>query len=106
MGCDRTDKALYLSQVSLRTVELLRGIGAAFANARLDFIIAAIALHLAGLLITGERWRVVVAALGGRVSLLRATVINLAGIFVRNVTPTTGLGGDASRIALLRAEGV
>jgi uncharacterized membrane protein YbhN (UPF0104 family) len=49
---------------------------------------------------------VVVAALGGRLTLLRSTLINLAGIFVRNVTPTTGLGGDASRIALLRAEGV
>ena len=87
-------------------MELLRGIGRALAHARPALVLLAIALHLAGLVITGERWRVVVAALGGRVTLLRATVINLAGIFVRNATPTTGLGGDASRIALLRAEGV
>src|SRR6185369_1320886 len=33
-------------------------------------------------------------------------LINLAGIFVRNATPTTGLGGDASRILLLRSEGL
>lgn len=57
-------------------------------------------------MVTGERWRGVIAALGGRLTLARSTLINLAGIFVRNATPTTGLGGDASRIALLRAEGV
>ena len=65
-----------------------------------------LALNLAGLIVTGERWRVVVAALGTRLPLRRTVLINLAGIFVRNVTPTTGLGGDASRIVLLRAEGV
>jgi uncharacterized membrane protein YbhN (UPF0104 family) len=48
----------------------------------------------------------VIAALGHRLSLARAIAINLAGIFVRNATPTTGLGGDASRVLLLRAEGV
>jgi uncharacterized membrane protein YbhN (UPF0104 family) len=87
-------------------VPFLRGVGAALAHARPLFVVAAIALHLGGLVVTGERWRVVVAALGGRVTLVRATLINLAGIFVRNATPTTGLGGDASRIALLRAEGM
>src|SRR3954463_6966285 len=69
-------------------------------------VVAGVALHLAGLLVTGERWRLVVAALGGRLTLIRSTLINLAGIFVRNATPTTGLGGDASRIALLRSEGL
>ena len=87
-------------------VAFLRGVGAALAHARPLLVLVAITLHLGGLLITGERWRRVVAALGGRVTLVRATLINLAGIFVRNATPTTGLGGDASRIGLLRAEGV
>ncbi len=87
-------------------MELLRGIGHALAHARPGLVLLAIALHLAGLVVTGERWRGVIAALGGRVTLLRSTLINLAGICVRNATPTTGLGGDASRIALLRAEGV
>jgi len=89
-----------------RIVAFLRGVGAALAHARPLLVVAAIALHLGGLVVTGERWRGVVAALGGRLTLARATLINLAGIFVRNATPTTGLGGDASRIALLRAEGV
>lgn len=84
----------------------VRAVGAALAHARPMLVVAGIALHLGGLLITGERWRLVVAALGGRLTLIRSTLINLAGVFVRNATPTTGLGGDASRIALLRAEGI
>jgi len=83
-----------------------REVWGALAHARLPLVAAALALHVAGLLITGERWRLVIAALGTRLSLWRVTLINLAGIFVRNATPTTGLGGDASRIALLRADGV
>jgi glycosyltransferase 2 family protein len=87
-------------------VQLLHNVGSALTHARVGLVTLAIALHLAGLIVTGERWRGVIAALGGRVTLVRSTLINLAGIFVRNATPTTGLGGDASRIALLRAEGV
>jgi glycosyltransferase 2 family protein len=85
---------------------MLRGIAGALTHARLSLVVLALALHLTGLAITGERWRVVVAALGSRLRLSRTILINLAGIFVRNATPTTGLGGDASRIALLHAEGV
>jgi len=85
---------------------MLRDIGEALAHARLGLIGVGLALHLAGLVVTGERWRVVVAALGTRLTRTRTVLINLAGIFVRNVTPATSLGGDASRIVLLRAEGV
>jgi len=85
---------------------MLRGIGGALAHANLALVALALALHIVGLIITGERWRVVIAGLGSRLSLYQTTLINLAGIFVRNATPTTGLGGDASRIALLRAHGV
>jgi uncharacterized membrane protein YbhN (UPF0104 family) len=85
---------------------MLRGVGGALAHAHLELVALAVALHLVGLIVTGERWRVVIAGLGSRLSLYQTTLINLAGIFVRNATPTTGLGGDASRIALLRAHGV
>ena len=85
---------------------MLRDVGDTLAQARLGLIGVGVALHLAGLIVTGERWRVVVAALGTRLKLTRTVLINLAGIFVRNVTPTTGVGGDASRVVLLRAEGV
>jgi glycosyltransferase 2 family protein len=87
-------------------VGLLRGVGDALAHARPGLVALALALHILGLVITGERWRLVIAALGLRLSLLRTVLINLAGIFVRNATPTTGLGGDASRILLLRSEGL
>jgi glycosyltransferase 2 family protein len=97
---------LYQPLYDRRIVSFVRAVGAALAHARPLLVAAGVGLHLAGLLITGERWRIVVAALGGRLTLRRATLINLAGIFVRNATPTTGLGGDASRIALLRADGL
>ena len=90
----------------LSVIAMLRGVAAALTHANLGLIVAAVALHVAGLVITGERWRVVIGALGHRLPLQRTTLINLAGIFVRNATPTTGLGGDASRIALLRLDGV
>jgi len=85
---------------------LLRDVGDALAHARPGLVALALALHVAGLIVTGERWRIVIAALGLRLSLFRTILINLAGIFVRNATPTTGLGGDASRILLLRSEGL
>ena len=85
---------------------MLHAVLGALTQARLSLLLLALALHLTGLAVTGERWRVVIAALGTRLRLRRTILVNLAGIFVRNATPTTGLGGDASRIALLRAEGM
>src|SRR5262249_35120465 len=84
---------------------LLRGVGEALAHARPGFVAAALALHVIGLVITGERWRLVIAALGYRLPLVRGILINLAGIFVRHATPTTRLGRDPRRL-LLRGEGV
>lgn len=85
---------------------ILHGILSALAEARPGYVLAAVALHVTGLILAGQRWRMMTAALGSRLTLLRATLVNLAGIFVRNATPATGVGGDASRIALLCAEGV
>lgn len=85
---------------------LLRNVGDALAQAQLSLVVLGLVLHLASLLLTAERWRMVIAALGGRVSLARTALVNLAGMFVRNITPTTGLGGDVSRIVLLRGEGL
>ncbi|PYR24493.1 MAG: hypothetical protein DMF92_22560, partial [Acidobacteria bacterium] len=61
---------------------MLAGIVGLLAHARVTLVAGALALHLVGLIITGERWRVVIAAMGSRVTLARATLINLAGIFV------------------------
>src|SRR5262249_60682433 len=87
----------HLTKYDRLIVSFVRAVGAALAHARPVPVAVAVALHLSGLLVTGERWRIVVVALGGRLTLVRSTLINLAGIFVRNATPTTGLGGHASR---------
>jgi uncharacterized membrane protein YbhN (UPF0104 family) len=75
------------------------------AQARIELVLLALVLHIAGLVVTGERWRLLFNAIGTPISLARAALVNLAGIFVRNVTPASGLGGDAMRIALFKAAG-
>lgn len=87
-------------------VTFLRAAGAALAHTRLSVTFLAFALYVVGLIVTGERWRVILAAAGSPVTIGRAISVNLAGIFVRNVTPTTGLGGDVVRVGLFRAAGV
>ena len=66
---------------------MLRGIGAALAHANLGLVTLALALHIVGLIVTGERWRVVIAGLGSRLSLYQTTLINLAGIFGASLAP-------------------
>jgi uncharacterized membrane protein YbhN (UPF0104 family) len=75
------------------------------AEARIELVLLALVLHVVGLIVTGERWRLLLASSGTPVSLARAALVNLAGIFVRNVTPASGLGGDAVRIGLFKAAG-
>lgn len=79
---------------------------AALARASPPLVAIAVALHLLGLVMMGERWRVLLTGLGAPVALIRATLVNLAGIFVRNVTPASGIGGDAVRVGLFRTAGV
>ncbi len=78
----------------------------ALARANPALVATATALHLAGLTMMGERWRVIITGMGARITLARAILVNLAGVFVRNVTPASGIGGDAVRIGLFRATGV
>jgi uncharacterized membrane protein YbhN (UPF0104 family) len=79
---------------------------AALARANPALVAAAVALHLLGLLMMGERWRVMITSMGAEITLARSTLVNLAGVFVRNVTPASGIGGDAVRIGLFRSAGV
>jgi uncharacterized membrane protein YbhN (UPF0104 family) len=75
------------------------------AEARIELVLLALVLHVAGLIVTGERWRLLLASSGAPVSLARAVLVNMGGIFVRNVTPASGLGGDAVRIGLFKVAG-
>jgi uncharacterized membrane protein YbhN (UPF0104 family) len=65
----------------------------------------ALLLHVFGLVVMGVRWRVILTRLGSPITLGRAILVNLAGIFVRNVMPASGVGGDAVRIGLFRSAG-
>lgn len=74
-------------------------------TARIEFILLALGLYIVSLFIVGARWRRFVRVLGGDVSLVRASLAQLGGVAVGNLTPSSRLGGEACRIALVQAEG-
>jgi uncharacterized membrane protein YbhN (UPF0104 family) len=73
------------------------------STARPGFAAAAWLLYVISLVIAGARWRGFLRALGGDVSVLRATLATLGGIAAGNLTPTPG--GEACRIGLVRLGG-
>jgi len=78
---------------------------ASLQRASAPLMCLALLFHIFGLIVTGERWRVILTRLGSPMTLGRAILVNLSGIFVRNIIPACGVGGDAVRIALFRAGG-
>jgi uncharacterized membrane protein YbhN (UPF0104 family) len=68
------------------------------------YVLAALSLYIVSLFIVGERWRGFLRALGGNVGVTRATLATLGGIAAGNLTPGR-VGGEASRIALVRLSG-
>ena len=68
------------------------------------YVVAALVLYIASLFIVGARWRGFVRALGGNVSVPRATLATLGGIAAGNLTPGR-VGGEACRIGLVRLSG-
>jgi hypothetical protein len=69
------------------------------------YLLAALALYIVSVFIVGARWRGFVRALGGEVGLVRASLATLGGIAVGNLAPSSRLGGEACRIALVRLTG-
>jgi uncharacterized membrane protein YbhN (UPF0104 family) len=74
------------------------------STADLRYVLAALSLYIVSLFIVGERWRGFLRALGGSVGVTRATLATLGGIAAGNLTPGR-VGGEASRIALVRLRG-
>jgi uncharacterized membrane protein YbhN (UPF0104 family) len=74
-------------------------------TARPGFIVAALVLYIVSVFIVGARWRRFVRLLGGDTGLLRATLAHLGGIAAGNLTPSSRLGGEACRIALVQTAG-
>ena len=73
------------------------------STARPAYAAAALALYVVSLFIAGIRWRGFLRALGADATVMRATLATLGGIAAGNLTPSPG--GEACRIALLRAGG-
>ena len=73
------------------------------STARPAYAATALALYVVSLFIAGTRWRGFLGALGAKVTIARATAATLGGIAAGNLTPSPG--GEACRIALLRAGG-
>jgi uncharacterized membrane protein YbhN (UPF0104 family) len=72
-------------------------------TARPGYAAAALALYIVSVFIVGARWRGFLRALGGDVSIARATLATLGGLAAGNLTPAPG--GEACRIALARIGG-
>ena len=68
------------------------------------YVLAALTLYIVSLFIVGARWRGFLRAVGGNVGVTRATLATLGGIAAGNLTPGR-VGGEASRIALVRLGG-
>jgi len=71
--------------------------------ARPVYAAAALALYIVSLFIAGARWRGFLRALGADATVRQATLATLGGIAAGNLAPPPG--GEACRIALLRARG-
>jgi uncharacterized membrane protein YbhN (UPF0104 family) len=69
------------------------------------YVLAALALYVVSLFIAGARWRGFLRALGGDVSVTRATLATLGGIAAGNLAPSSRVGGEACRIGLVRLTG-
>ena len=75
------------------------------ATARPEYILLALALYVGSLFLVGARWRGFFRSIGGDVGIWRATLATLGGIAVGNLFPSSRLGGEACRIALVRRAG-
>ncbi|HWW86950.1 MAG TPA: lysylphosphatidylglycerol synthase transmembrane domain-containing protein [Vicinamibacterales bacterium] len=82
--------------------DFLRHVVEVLRNGRIEYALLALSLYVVSLLIGGARWKRLLAGMGGRVSIGQTTLINLAGIGVNNVTPSSRIGGDVCRIFLMR----
>lgn len=73
------------------------------ATARPAYAGTAFLLYVISLVIAGARWRGFLRAIGGDVSVVRATLATLGGIAAGNLTPAPG--GEACRVGLVRLGG-
>ncbi len=85
--------------------ETLASIAQRFASARPGYILAAFSLYVASHFVVASRLRGFLRMIGASVSVWRATLAGLAGIAIGNLIPSSRIGGEATRIALVRRSG-
>jgi len=66
-------------------------------GAQLSYLATALGLALVGIVVRAYRWKVLLDALGIKISLSRLTVLYFIGTFFNNFLPT-GVGGDVVRM--------
>ncbi len=71
-------------------------------TARPVYIAAALGLYVGSLFIVATRWRGFLRMVGASVTVWRATLAGVAGIAVGNLVPSSRIGGEACRVALVR----
>jgi uncharacterized protein (TIRG00374 family) len=69
----------------------------ALSQARIPYLIAALVLYLASIVVRAARWRFLVSALDMQLSLARLTQLYFVGAFFSTFLPT-GVGGDIVRV--------
>lgn len=69
---------------------------------RVGFVVGALGVYLISIGIVAVRWRLILRALGVRVSVWDSLLTYSAGVFAGNVTPARTLGCDACRVGLIR----
>jgi hypothetical protein len=74
-------------------------------RAQPSYIALALVVYAASVPLAAVRWRTILRKLGHRVGLDRLILINLAGSFVNNVTPSARTGGEVCRVAAVMREG-
>jgi glycosyltransferase 2 family protein len=89
---------------ALRGVEL-KSVGARLRQLDPAWATAAVAACLAQVCMAAFRWREIVAACDGRISLVDAVRFSLVGTFFNQALPST-VGGDGVRLLLLQRTGV
>jgi uncharacterized membrane protein YbhN (UPF0104 family) len=75
------------------------------ATAKPAFILAALGLYIASFFIVASRLQRFLRMNGASVSVWRAALAGVAGIAVGNLMPSNRLGGEATRIAIVRRSG-
>jgi glycosyltransferase 2 family protein len=75
------------------------------ASARPAYVAAALALYTVSLFIVAGRWQRFLRMLGASATVWHAALAGLGGIAVGNLIPSSRLGGEACRIALVRRSG-